>query len=65
MSGDVDGGCRNYECYLPKPNDLFLKHLKEASKIVSTWPKWKQNVLKQREKTSRQNYRKELENQKN
>jgi hypothetical protein len=27
------------------PSSKFEKHLESASKIVETWPKWKQNIL--------------------
>jgi hypothetical protein len=27
-------------------DDKFLKHLKNASKIIKTWPKWKQDYAK-------------------
>jgi 3-oxoacyl-[acyl-carrier-protein] synthase III len=25
--------------------DQFLTHLEKASKVVATWPEWKQNIL--------------------
>lgn len=25
--------------------DPFLRHLERASKLVASWPKWKQNIL--------------------
>lgn len=25
--------------------DAFIKHLEDASRIVATWPKWKQELL--------------------
>jgi hypothetical protein len=30
-----------------KKNENIAKVIQEADKIVSTWPKWKQNILKQ------------------
>ena len=36
----------------------FIEHLETASKIVATWPKWKQNILRDSQKSTRSEPRK-------